>query len=211
MNKIQGQAPSSKKIGIGKLGWILVVAMTVMLLLTGCGANDKPAAAAINPEADVCAHCNMAVPDNEHATQMILADGTVLKFDDIGCLIKHQDENELDIAVSYVRDANTKEWIELEQATFLYDETIQTPMGYGILSFKDKAAAEAKQKEYPNGVIMGIADLKNHHWKRNMEHMKMNGHGMSKHQDAGHQQAHPDSMEQGKHEDDGMESQEPKH
>ncbi len=186
---------------IGKWGVLLTI-VAVALLLTACGSGGKPAAADVNPEVDVCAHCNMAVPDNEHATQMILADGTVLKFDDIGCLIKHQDENELDIAVSYVRDANSLAWVELEQATFFYDKSIHTPMGYGILSFQDSAAAEEKQQEYPNGVIMSITELRNHHWERNMEHMK--GHMMDKN---GTETERQDGMKHGDTEHDQMNEQ----
>lgn len=180
----QKRTSMHKRAEIGRWG-VLFTVLALALLLTACGSDGKPAPVGINPEVDVCAHCNMAIPDNEHATQTILADGQVLKFDDIGCMIKHLKENELDGAVFYVRDANSLEWVELENATFLYDRSIKTPMGYGVLSFKDSAAAEEKRKEYPNGVVMSYTELQNHHWERNMEHME--GHKMHKQNGTGQQ------------------------
>lgn len=161
---------------VGK--WISLLGAAVLaMMMTACGSDGKPAPVAVNPEVDVCAHCNMAVPDNEHATEMILADGTVLKFDDIGCMIKHEAENGLDIAAAYVRDAHSKAWVDLEAATFFYEKSIETPMGYGVLSFQDAADAEAMLQTYPNGVIMSLTELRNHHWERDMEHMP--GHMMN--------------------------------
>ncbi|MFO7262496.1 MAG: hypothetical protein A6D91_04120 [Bacillaceae bacterium G1] len=152
---------------------VRLLAMSVLVagsvLLTACGSGGKPAAVAVNPEVDVCMLCNMAVADDEHATQMILADGTVYKYDDIGCMLQYAAENELDVAVMYVRDAHTKEWVDLEAAAFFYDETIQTPMGYGVLSFKDVAAAEAMLEKYPYGSVMSLSDVRDHVFSRHSE------------------------------------------
>lgn len=142
--------------------WGLSVLVAGSVLLTACGTDGKPAAVDVNPEVDVCMYCNMAVLDDEHATQMILSDRTVYKYDDIGCMIKHEEENDFDVAVMYVRDAHTKEWVDLEEATFFYEETIHTPMGYGVLSFKALADAESLLEKYPYGVVMSFSEMRNH-------------------------------------------------
>lgn len=159
----------------------LVTAGLLMLamFLTACGTDGKPAAVDINPEVDVCVYCNMAVPDNEHATQMILADRTVYKYDDIGCMIKHEAENTFDVAVAYVRDAHTQEWVDWEEATFFYEETIHTPMGYGVLSFQDAADAEAMLEQYPYGTVMSLEEVKhyvlNSNYQQPMDHQEADG------------------------------------
>ena len=35
----------------------------------------------------------------------------------------------------FVRDYDSKDWISLEEATYVYDKTITTPMAYNVISF----------------------------------------------------------------------------
>jgi hypothetical protein len=43
----------------------------------------------------------------------------------------------------FVRDYNTKEWVKLSDASYVYDKTIRTPMALNVISFKEKKDAEA--------------------------------------------------------------------
>lgn len=77
----------------------------------------------INPETDVCEVCGMAIADEEHATQIIFKNEKSLKYDDIGDMFVWLEENgEEEIGAKFVRDFNTLEWIQLEEATFVYAE-----------------------------------------------------------------------------------------
>lgn len=128
-------------------------------------------------DTDVCDVCAMAVPNNEHATQIILTNDKALKFDDIGCLHKWKEENGTDdIGAEFVRDFNTEEWLQIKDSTFVYDEEIETPMAYGVISFKEKADAEAFIEEEGKGEILDAEALANHQWKMNKEMMDHGEH-----------------------------------
>ena len=46
------------------------------------------------------------------------------------------------IDAQFVRDYNTQEWVLVEEATYVYNQSVKTPMAYNVISFKDKADAE---------------------------------------------------------------------
>lgn len=122
---------------------------------------------------DRCDICNMLVPNDYNATQIVLNDGRSLMFDDIGCMVKWIDENGLDeVNAAYVRDYYTQDWIIYEEATFAYDYHFRTPMAYGVLSFASREDAEKFVKEEGKGVVLTYEQLQNHTWERNMEMME---------------------------------------
>lgn len=155
---------------------------TVMMLLTAfmalalvaCGGKEEVfAPEEINEGTDRCDVCNMLVPNDHNAAQLVLNDGQALKFDDIGDLAVWVDENGLDdVNVRYVRDYGTEEWIQIEDATFVYDKDFRTPMAYGVYSFKSKDDAETFIEEEGTGELLSYTDLEQHNWERNMELME---------------------------------------
>ncbi|GFZ87058.1 lipoprotein [Compostibacillus humi] len=152
------------------LGFIVLISV---LLLAACGQEEAYEAEPIDEEVDTCAVCNMMVPDNQHATQIILADGKVLKFDDIGCMANWNEENsDEEIGAEFVRDYHTEEWFETEDATFVYDQQIMTPMAYNVISFQNEEDAQSFIEEEGYGESMSKDDLENHPWERNMEMME---------------------------------------
>lgn len=135
----------------------------------------------INEDTDVCEVCAMAVPNNQHATQIVLQNEKSLKFDDLGCLYEWKSENgEDDIGAEFVRDFHTEEWIQIKDATFVYDEEIETPMAYGVISFKSEDEAKTYVEDEGKGEIMDATALSDHEWKMNkemMDHGDHDGHG----------------------------------
>lgn len=123
-------------------------------------------------ENDVCEVCAMAVPNNEHATQIVLTNERSIKFDDIGCMYEWIEENgEEDIGTAFVRDYHSEAWIDFNEATFVFDETIETPMAYGVISFSDETEATAFIDEFGKGEQLSREDLKDHEWKMYKEMM----------------------------------------
>lgn len=174
-----------------KWNLFLVFTIVAVMMLAACGSDttdesedgntDGDAAEteelAYTPEeiqdTDVCEVCGMAVPQDQHATQIILENERSLKFDDIGCLVEWKDENgEDDIGAEFVRDFNTEEWIQIKNTTFVYDSEIMTPMAYGIISFADEADAESFIEAEGKGEILTADSLASHHWERNMDMMQ---------------------------------------
>jgi len=190
-----------------KKHFILIMMLSILVIAAGCGAKKKFEPSPIQEGVDTCAVCKMMIADDHNATQIILNNGKAYKFDDIGDLFVWLGNNkDEDINVTYVRDFHTKEWIELEDAFYIYDESFKTPMSFGVYSFKQKAEAEAYIKEQGTGVLMTASELNNHSWKSTMSH---DGHD---HGDHSHGDEHDEEQgdlshgdEHGEHSNDDSE------
>lgn len=184
----------------------LMILITLTFVISACG-SDKYEAEAIDEEKDTCDVCSMAVPDNQHATQIVLEDGKVLKFDDLGCLFKWKDENGEDkIGAEFVRDYNSEEWLEIKDATFAYDSEFETPMAYGVYSFQDKADAEELIDKEGKGELMTADELAEHKWEMNMDMMDHGDHDEhDEHEDDNDHDEHDDHEEHDSHDDEDKE------
>ena len=125
-----------------------------------------------------CEVCKMKIMDKQFAAEAIMENEKGYAFDDIGCLMRDwsPEQKEEDIAAMYVKDFNTKNWVELDEAMFVYDKESKTPMAYNILSFAKEADAEAYIEEN-GGDMMDFEQLKDHSWERGEMNMKMDGEG----------------------------------
>ena len=125
-----------------------------------------------------CEVCKMKIMDKQFAAEAIMENEKGYAFDDIGCLMRawYPEQKEEDIAAMYVKDFNTKNWVELDEAMFVYDKESKTPMAYNILSFAKEADAEAYIEEN-GGDMMDFEQLKDHSWERGEMNMKMDGEG----------------------------------
>lgn len=151
--------------------WSLL-SVLLIALLAGCSDTYEPVA--INESVDVCEVCGMQIKDDQHATQIILEGGKAVKFDDIGDMYRWKKENpSAKIAVEYVRDYYSKEWLAADQAVFAYDAAYPTPMAFGVYSFKDNASAEKRISEEKKGALLTYKQLQTRDWPRNMEMMRM--------------------------------------
>ena len=148
---------------IKKLG----MASLLLAVLSGC-QNSSMEPEEINPEIDVCEVCNMGIAHEHFATEIVTAEGEIHKFDDIGCMEEFlQSESSLqeeDAAKKYVRDVESGDWVELEQAYHAYHHDFWTPMANGVVSFKNKKRAEDYVKEQRMGEIFDYQALEKHEW-----------------------------------------------
>ena len=106
-------------------------------------------------EETVCAMCNMKVYTKDHemgvfSAQAIKADGSVVFYDDIGCLLNAEFAN-VEVNEKFVRDYNTLNWFNVEQA-YIVKTTLKSPMNWGYIFFKyeddaDKYIAENEGSE----------------------------------------------------------------
>lgn len=186
--------------------FLVTVLAALLLALAACSGDNNDATedkntdeaatteTAYEPEdvkdTDVCEVCAMAVPNNEHATQIVLTNERSLKFDDIGCMYEWIEENgEEDIGTAFVRDFNSEEWFDFNEATFVFDESIETPMAYGIISFIEESEAEQFIDEFGTGELLDRADLTNHEWKM---YKDMDGHDHDEHDHEEHDDMNED-------------------
>lgn len=124
----------------------LIISILFFVMLVGCSQQASLEPVAID-EAGVenCSECHMGIQNLDHASQMILEDGTPKLYDDIGCMLIDYEEQKDQLGAAYVRDYHTKEWIELKEATFVQYNNIPTPMSYGIIAFEAREDAEQFQ------------------------------------------------------------------
>lgn len=144
------------------------------IYLAACGEKEvKPKA--VDESKDECDICNMAVVNNQFATEIILENGKTLVFDDIGCMYQWMNENkEQKVKAKFVRDYDTSDWIELEKATYVYNPDVNTPMAYNIISFANQKDADDFVAEN-KGTVLTAEELDDHQWNMNKETMeKMN-------------------------------------
>ncbi|AGK56128.1 nitrous oxide reductase accessory protein NosL [Bacillus sp. 1NLA3E] len=172
--------------------FLMMLVLVFSIALVGCNTEkaekDKKAdpkveektvkAKAIDEKVDKCANCEMAVADNTDATEIILKDGKTLVFDDIGCMVNKwiRTNGEKDIDAAFVRSHHDKEWLDYNKAVYVFDAKITTAMGYGVIAFKDKAAAQSFIDKNGMGTIMTKAELDKHTWPQDKNNMTMKMH-----------------------------------
>lgn len=181
-----------------KIVLLLTLMVIASIFVVACsGETYKPVA--INEDTDHCEICNMAIKDDQYATQIITKEGRSLKFDDLGCLHEWQVENGTEtIGATFVRDYNSLQWIKYEKAYYVYDASNQTPMAYGVISFEKQEDAKQYVTEHSAGTVMTATELAGHSWEVNHdahhdhdhgtteEHMDMSDDTMHTESDAAH-------------------------
>ncbi|HHT7189256.1 TPA: nitrous oxide reductase accessory protein NosL [Bacillus cereus] len=158
---------------------VLAICLCFIFTVVGCGKKETTVVA-IDEKRDKCDVCQIGVMDNQFATEIILENGKALKFDDIGCMYKWMEINpDEKTKEKFVRDYSSKDWIPLEEASYVYDKTITTPMAYNVISFKDKKDAKSFVANY-QGKVLSYKELSEHKWEMNKEMMgnpKTGNHG----------------------------------
>ena len=155
-------------------------------------------------EETVCAMCNMKVYTKDHemgvfSAQAIKADGSIVFYDDIGCLLNAEFAN-VEVNEKFVRDYNTLNWFNVEQA-YIVKTTLKSPMNWGYIFFKyeddaDKYIAENEGSELTSYTKVRQEALERRKAKMNATKttVEMNSEG------AGHQQGNESQEDSSNHE-----------
>ncbi|UOQ84084.1 nitrous oxide reductase accessory protein NosL [Gracilibacillus salinarum] len=152
----------------------LGVLLCSLFILAACG-NDEVQPVDIDESTDTCVVCNMQVMNSQFATEVVMDDDKVQKFDDIGCMYEWLHENGGEgVAAQFVRDYNTKDWVEGDQATYVYNQSVKTPMSYNVISFTEKEDAEQFVEEN-DGELLTYDQLQDHKWEMSGD-MKEHNH-----------------------------------
>ena len=109
----------------------------VALFAAGCSAQaDGPPA--IQVDRTACARCTMLVSDERFAAAYQTAAGESGVFDDIGCLLEAvRHEPQAETLRFWFHDAVTSQWIRGEEAVFVKSDRTRTPMGGGIVAYRE--------------------------------------------------------------------------
>ncbi len=107
---------------------------------------------------DVCDECSMIINEERFAASYVTRSGEVHRFDDIGGMLMYDHEHQEDVHRYWVHDFDTKEWIDVNEAHFVLNDELATPMGWGLAAFATQEQAEAFVAEN-GGVIANFVTL----------------------------------------------------
>jgi copper chaperone NosL len=133
-----------------------------LLLLAACGgsavdiANEPPE---IVIGEDVCSGCNMIINDINNAAAYWTTDGEPRRFDDIGGMLVYMQKNQEERASTWVHDFNTAEWVRAEDAWYVMNAGLVTPMASGLVSVANEADARALAEGHPDAVVFTFDEM----------------------------------------------------
>jgi copper chaperone NosL len=128
-------------------------AVAGLVVLAACsGGPPRPVDIVLNEES--CRQCRMAISQREFAGELVLEDGRVETFDDIGCLATWVRETEPPrTAGLFVHDYASGAWLDAREAYFVRSEKLSTPMGSGLAAFEDPSAAREAATRWEGSVL----------------------------------------------------------
>lgn len=141
-------------------GRLVVVWGLLFLILAACGGEaDTTQPPEILYGQDVCDECNMIISEEKYASAYWTADGEPRRFDDVGEMLVYMAKNPEPTASIWVHDINSAGWLLADDAWFVMNSGLRTPMGTGIAVLADEAAAEALAFDQPDAVVMTFAEI----------------------------------------------------
>jgi len=134
--------------------------LMVSLLLVACSSGpDLETPPEIRYGEDSCDRCLMIINEARYAAAYVTEDGETRRFDDIGGMVAYTREVTEEVAVYWVHDFDTEEWLKGEAAIYVAGDQA-TPMGFGIVAFASRDRAETWAAE-EGGMVMTFAELLN--------------------------------------------------
>jgi copper chaperone NosL len=116
------------------------VHLAAWALLAGCGSADLSRPSDVRWGEEACAFCRMIISDDRFGAAIVCKNAEVLKFDDIGCLIRHEAGQVRPAAVYWVRGFTGHGWLDARSAIYFDSAHVKSPMDYGLAA---QSAAEA--------------------------------------------------------------------
>lgn len=120
-------------------GLLLGAMVTVVVLWPSRRVGPEPIAWG----REACAECRMHLSQPGFAGELRAADGTLTKYDDVGCLLRAMLKAHDAMAEAWVEDHDGGGFVPLLAAHLVRAGAAGTPMGYGLVAFQDEAAAQA--------------------------------------------------------------------
>lgn len=146
-------------------------------------------------EDTICAMCNMKVYTRDHeqgvfSAQAVREDGSVVFYDDIGCLLNDEYANNSKNE-KFVRDYTTLNWFDVEQAIVVKTD-LKSPMNWGYIFFKYEEDANAYLAENQSAKITPLEDVRAAGIERYKQKQAKSGNA----QDHNHEHSEGNSHEQ---------------
>ena len=138
--------------------WLFPSVLLLLLLVSCRQAINLDEPPHIIYGQDVCDRCNMIISEARFAAAYMTIQGEMRHFDDIGDLLAHDQAVNEDVHLYWVHDFHSQEWIKANEAAFVLNPGLITPMGWGLAAFADPAEANAYATQN-DGTVTAFADL----------------------------------------------------
>ena len=129
-----------------------------LMLLTAACAVEADGPPEIVVDRTACSHCGMLISEPVYAAAYRAPGAAARAFDDIGCL-RNAAQAEAGPVTAWFHDADDGAWIDGAQTSFVASPGIRTPMGGGVIAYRDPAAAERSAARREGRVIRSLGDL----------------------------------------------------
>ncbi len=114
----------------------------LLFFLTGCSSYQTGKVPEIRYGQDLCSECRMTLMDAPFACVILTEDEEILKFDDIACMVRFERNNQTKIKEAWVHDCVTQAWIQRSKAYFVFDQTLNTPMGSHLMALGSEESVQ---------------------------------------------------------------------
>ena len=104
-------------------------------------------------DSDICSYCKMAISEKQYAAEFFDSEGEVYKFDEIGCMRNFVARAQIRPTAVFVKDFESRTWLDGKQAVYVRSEKFNTPMNGQITAFKDNRAAQAAAAKFDGTLV----------------------------------------------------------
>lgn len=108
---------------------------------------------------DACDYCNMIISEPRHAASYLTTTGAAHLFDDIGGMLLYHAEHNEEVHSFWVHDYESEEWLRAENAFYVINSAVYTPMGHGIFAFENEGQAAEFAEQNQKGTVLGFSEL----------------------------------------------------
>ena len=114
----------------------------------------------IHVDRTACSHCGMLISEPVYAAAYREPGSDPRVFDDIRCLLEaaHK-EPRADALRFWFHDAASGVWIDGSEAVFVGSLALRTPMGGGLVAYRDRTAALEGAARHQGSVFNSFTDL----------------------------------------------------
>ena len=134
----------------------LVLAAALLSAACGVRAEGPPE---IVVDRTPCSHCGMLISETLYAAAYQAPGADARVFDDIGCLRDAARGESAGLLRVWVHDASDGQWMNGHEAVFVSAPSIRTPMGGGMLAYRNPSAADAAAGRHNGRIIRSIDDI----------------------------------------------------
>ncbi|HRG92776.1 MAG TPA: nitrous oxide reductase accessory protein NosL [Chitinophagaceae bacterium] len=123
--------------------------------------STKPSPFAIGR--DNCHFCKMGITDTRYGAELITKKGKIYKFDDLHCLVKYmqsgvEKKGQISKTLTILFE-HPNEFLEVEQAAFVTDLSLKSPMGSNTAGFTNSEEARKFIADKPTAVLLNWQQL----------------------------------------------------